>query len=204
MRPFSLITPSIAIDSGAAGWKKYSETQLGFAVDFPADPSLSTGRYHTALARSATAHIFSVKDARAAYVVTVVDLQDSREEGAILLGEAESLLTQLGDVRSISMSRAGGERLVYGRRLTIECRGTRATDPVSPTLEDSLLWFAEITGVECSEHGRLLTNMFFHEDRLYLVQAIPLQYDDDLAAALRFAGSVRFLAASSSRERNPS
>jgi hypothetical protein len=46
-----------------------------------------------------------VKEDHAVYVATVVDLLDRKEEGAILLGEAESILSLLGDVTSISVSR---------------------------------------------------------------------------------------------------
>src|SRR4030095_9452908 len=88
-----------------AAWKEYPQPQLGFVVEFPADPATSTGTYKTTLVPSAMAHIFSVKEEHAVYVATVVDLLDRKEEGATLLGEAESTLSQLGDVTSISSSR---------------------------------------------------------------------------------------------------
>ena len=59
-------------------------------------------------------HIYTVKEEHALYVATVVDLLDRKEEGATLLGEAESSVKGLGDVTSNSTSRvepgrAGGE-----------------------------------------------------------------------------------------------
>ena len=91
MRQFGLILVAtlIACGSAIAAWKAYPQPQLGFIVEFPADPTISTGRYRTVLVQSATAHIFSVKENQALYVTTVVDLPDSKEEGASLLGEAE-------------------------------------------------------------------------------------------------------------------
>ena len=100
MRAIGLIvaTALIASSAAAAAWKEYPQPQLGFVVEFPADPAASTGSYKTTLVPSATTHIYSVKEDQALYVATVVDLLDRKEEGATLLGEAESMMTQLGDV----------------------------------------------------------------------------------------------------------
>src|SRR4030095_1288917 len=146
----------------AAGWKEYPQPQLGFVVEFPSEPSVSTGVYRTGLVATATAHIFSAREDHAVYVATVVDLLDRKEEGAILLGEAESTLSQLGDVTSISTSRVEpGRAAIYGRFITINCRRGRVTDQLGQTADTVRAWFKNITGLECPDRGRLMANMFF-------------------------------------------
>src|SRR5437868_8517641 len=83
-------------------WKEYPQPQLGFVAEFPADPATLAGTYKTTLVTMATSHTFSLKEDNAVYVATVVDLLDRKEEGATLLGEAESMIRQLGDVTSVS------------------------------------------------------------------------------------------------------
>ncbi len=180
----------------AAAWKEYPQRDLGFLVEFPGDPAASTGRYHTGLVQSANAHIFSFKDDQAFYVATVVDFLDRKEEGATLLGEAESNLTLLGDVASISISRVTpGANAQYGQFITIDCKsrtGQRGQGETART------WFKDITGGECPDQGRLVVNAFFTRGRLYLIQGINLPGSEDArlsAAAMRFANSLSFLGA---------
>ena len=193
----------IASSAAAAAWKEYPQPQLGFVVEFPADPAVSTGNYKTGLVAGAPAHIYSVKEEHALYVATVVDLLDRKEEGAILLGEAESTLSQLGDVTSISTSRVEpGRAAIYGRFITINCRSGRVTDQLGQTAETVRAWFKNITGLECPDRSRLMANMFFNRGRLYMIQGINLPSTDDDSsspAALRFANSISFFAADGSR-----
>ena len=189
----------------AAGpaWKEYLQPQFGFVVEFPADPSASTGNYRTGLVPGAVAHIWSVREEHAVYVATAVDLLDRKEEGATLLGEAESTLSQLGDVTSISTSRVEpGRAAIYGRFITINCRKERVTDQLGQTAASVRTWFKNITGEECPDRGRLMANLFFNRGRLYMIQGINLPSTDDTPsspAALRFANSVSFFAADGSR-----
>lgn len=187
----------------AAAWKEYPQPQLGFVVEFPADPAASMGNYKTGLVPSATAHIYSLKEDHAVYVATVVDLLDRKEEGAILLGEAESTLRQLGDVTSISTSRVEpGRAAIYGRFITIDCRSSRVPDQLGQTTATVRAWFKNMTGVECPDRSRLMVNMFFNRGRLYLIQGINLPSKEDGAsgpAALRFANSISFFAADGTR-----
>jgi hypothetical protein len=198
-----ILTALIASTASGAAWKEYPQPQLGFVVEFPADPAVSTGNYKTTLVPSATAHIYSVKEEHALYVATVVDLLDRKEEGAILLGEAESLITQLGDVTSISVSRVEpGRAAVFGRFITIDCRSGRVPDGLGQTAEGIRTWFKNMTGVDCPDRSRLIVNMFFNRGRLYLIQGINLPGTEDAPsgpAALRFSNSISFFAADGSR-----
>jgi hypothetical protein len=205
MRPIGLMIAAALITSTAAAatWKEYPQPQLGFVVEFPADPAASTGNYKTGLVPSAPAHIYSLKEDHALYVATVVDLLDRKEEGATLLGEAEATLSQLGDVTSVSTSRVEpGRAAIYGRFITINCRSGRRTDQLGQTAETVRAWFKNMTGLECPDGSRLMANMFFNRGRLYLVQGINLPSTEDAAsspAALRFANSISFFAADGTR-----
>ena len=153
----------IAGSVDAATWKEYPQPQLGFVVEFPAEPAASTANYRTTLVPSAAVHVFSLKEDRAIYVAAVVDLLDRKEDGAILLGEAESIVSGLGDVTSISVSRVEpGRAAVFGRFLTITCRRGRAQDQLGQTAETVRTWFKSVSNSECPDGGRLMVNMFFN------------------------------------------
>lgn len=205
MRQFGLILAAALIASGseAATWKEYPLPQLGFVVEFPADPATSTGNYRTVLVPSATAHIYSVKEDHAIYVATVVDFLDRKEEGANLLGEAEFNFTMLGDVKGTSTSRVEpGRAAVWGRFVTIDCRSSKVPDQAGQT-QAARTWFKNITGVECPDRSRLTVNMFFNRGRLYLFQGINLPSTEDNSfgpSAMRFANSISFFAADGTRD----
>jgi hypothetical protein len=203
MRTIALAISAMLIASApaAAAWKEYPQPQLGFVVEFPADPANSNGTYKTTLVPSAAAHIYSLRDDQALYIATVVDLMDRKEEGATLLGEAESMLRQLGDVTSVSASRVEpGRAAVFGRFITIACRSAHVSDLLGQTAESVRTWFRNITGSECPDGSHLVVNMFFHRGRLYMIHGINLPGDDVASpAALRFANSISFFAADGSR-----
>lgn len=205
MRPMVFVIAAVLIASSpvVAAWKEYPQPQLGFVVEFPSEPQASTGSYKTTLVPSATSRIFAVKEDHALYVASVIDLLDRKEEGATLLGEAESILGLLGDITSISVSRVEpGRAAIFGRFITINCRSGRASDQLGQTSDTARAWFKNMTGVECPDRSRLMVNMFFNRGRLYLIQGVNLPTTDDASsspAALRFANSVSFLAADGSR-----
>jgi hypothetical protein len=198
-----IVAALVASVPASAAWKEYPQPQLGFVVEFPADPASTTGTYKTTLVQSATAHIYSVKEDHAVYVATVIDLLDRKEEGATLLGEAESLITQLGDVTSISVSRVEpGRAAIFGRFITIDCRSGRVPDALGQTADTVRAWFKNITGVDCPDRSRLIVNMFFNRGRLYLINGINLPNTEDNTfgpSALRFSNSISFFAADGSR-----
>jgi len=200
---FVVAVALLAVAPAVAAWKEYPQPQLGFVVEFPSDPSTSTGNYKTGLVTSAMSHVFSVKEDHAIYVAAVIDLLDRKEEGATLLGEAESFITGLGDVTSISTSRVEpGRAAIYGRFITINCRSSRVPDGLGQTPETVRTWFKNMSGSECPDRSRLMVNLFFNRGRLYLIQGINLPTNEDAVsspAALRFANSISFFAADGSR-----
>jgi hypothetical protein len=204
MRLIGLLLAAVQVMSSTviASWKEYPQPQLGFVVEFPSDPSSAMGTYKTGLVPSATAHIFSVRQEDAIYIATVIDLLDHKEEGATLLGEAESMIRQLGDVTSVSTSRVEpGRAAVFGRFMTLECRSGRPTDLIGQTPESARAWFKGATAADCPDHSRLVVNMFFNRGRLYLIQGLNLPSAEDSLGpgALRFANSISFFAADGTR-----
>jgi hypothetical protein len=189
-----------AVSLPAASWKEYPQPELGFIVEFPADPAASTGSYRTGLVTSASAHIFTIKEDHALYIAGVVDLLDRKDEGATLLGEAESYLSNLGDVTSVSTSRVEpGRAAIYGHFITMDCRDGRVPDQLGQTAATIRTWFKNFTGAECPNGSRLMANIFFNRGRLYMIQGINLPDAPSGPSALRFANSISFFAADGSR-----
>ena len=186
----------------AAAWKEYPTRELGFVVEFPADPMMSRASYKTVLVPDgATAHVYTVKEPNTIFVATVVDLPTRKEEGATLLGEAEYNLTLLGDLSGQSVSRVEpGRAAIFGRFLTVTCRAGRVGGQAGQ-VEGAVAWFKQITGVECPTGARLTSNIFHNRGRLYLISGINLPNGDNNfgPAALRFANSVSFYAPDGTR-----
>jgi hypothetical protein len=197
----TIVALIIACGSAVAAWKEYPQPQFGFVVEFPADPMMSMGNYRTVLVNAAPVHIFSVKEERALYIASVVDMPERKEEGASILGEAEFNLTMLGDVKAISTSRVEpGKDAVWGHFITVDCRKTKVPDQPGQDVA-ARNWFKGNTGVECVDGTRLTVNIFFHRGRLYLIHGINLPNPDDPTfgpSALRFANSVSFFSADGS------
>jgi len=186
----------------AAAWKEYPTRELGFVVEFPADPMMTRASYKTVLVPDgATAHVYTVKETNTIYVATVVDLPDRKEEGATLLGEAEYNLTLLGDLSGQSVSRVEpGRASIFGRFLTVTCRAGRVGGQAGQ-VEGAVAWFKQIAGVECPTGARLTSNIFHNRGRLYLISGINLPNGDNNfgPAALRFTNSISFYAPDGTR-----
>src|SRR6185503_17798658 len=75
----------------AQTWREYRYS--GFAIQFPAEPTIEDGTYSTAEGTTAAARIYSAKSDGALYKVTVADLSRSHQSEAQALGEASGELT---------------------------------------------------------------------------------------------------------------
>jgi hypothetical protein len=201
---FIAVSAVLATAPASAAWKEYPYKDLGFVVEFPDAPNVSSGNYKTVLVESAPVHIYTQKQDGALFVATVVDLQNRSGEGASLVMEAEFNLGLLGEISGNTTSRVEpGKAAVFGRFITIDCKSGRVPDQPGQT-EAAQAWFKAITGTECPERSRLTVNMFFNRGRLYMIQGINLPNKDGESfgpAALRFANSVSFFAADGTRNR---
>lgn len=206
MRLIALLAASAVLAAAPAfgAWKEYPYKDLGFVVEFPDAPSVSSGIYKTVLVDSAPAHIYSQKQDGALFIATVVDLQNRAGEGASLVMEAEFNLGLIGEISGNTTSRVEpGKAAVFGRFITIDCKSGRVPDQPGQT-EAAHAWFKDITGTDCPNGARLTVNMFFNRGRLYMIEGMNLPNKDGESfgpAALRFANSVSFFAADGSRNR---
>lgn len=191
-----LAAASLALVWGTAfaAWKEHPYKDLGFAVEFPDEPAVSTGNYHTVLVGSAPVHIYSRKEADATFVASVVDLQDRAADGASLLIEAEFELSLLGDVSANEVSRVEpGKAAVFGHFITVDCRTDKAPDQPGQN-EAARKWYNAVSGLDCPNKARLTVNLLFTRGRLYMIQGMNDPNADGSTAlspaALRFANSV--------------
>lgn len=202
LREILVAATLLAAGPAVAAWQEYPSPRLGYVVEFPAKPTVTTGKYSSVLVPSATAHISTVKEDHAIYVATVVDLLNRKEEGATILGEAEFNIQLLGDLNGQSISRVEpGRDAIFGRFITIDCRAGKTPDQPGQT-DAARTWFKAITGVDCPDKARLTANIFFNRGRLYLIQGINLPTNEDASfgpAALRFSNSISFYGADGKR-----
>jgi hypothetical protein len=98
----------------AQSWREYRYS--GFAIGFPAEPTIEDGTYATVEGTTAAARIYSAKLDGALYKVTVADLSRSHQSEAQAVGEAIGELTADSDVLVDVPHRVNG---VLGRQLSI-------------------------------------------------------------------------------------
>jgi hypothetical protein len=101
-----------------AEWKSYKYPEYGFGIDFPAQPTVGKGEYRGRLAGRVPATEITAKVGEVTYKATIVDFTKRLADGPTLIGEAEFLLTQDGDVVTDTSARAeAGPKAQYGRRV---------------------------------------------------------------------------------------
>jgi len=171
MRSAFLLGCIIALAAGPAhaAWSEYVYSDLGIAKDFPAPPKMEKGTYKAPLAKEAQETVLSTEQGGVTFKLTVVDFESRAAEGANLLGEAESTLTQGQGTKATLMDIPlydKGANSVYGSTFSIDKKD--------------------------GEHS--LASFFFNKGRLYIVQVIvpagnPNKQSPDLA---RFMPSLRF------------
>lgn len=195
------LTVAAASGTAEAAWREYPHPDLGFILEFPDPPATASGNYKTVLVDAAPVRVFTLKQDFARFTASVVDLQNRKEEGAILLIEAEFNLQLLGDMTGNSISRVEpGKDAVFGHFITINCKAGKIPDQPGQT-ETAQAWFKGISGADCPNGARLTVNMFFHRGRMYLIQGMNLPHEDgnEGPLALRFANAISFYTADGKR-----
>ena len=125
MRLFALAMAAavVAASPAHAAWKSYKYPEYGFGVDFPAQPTVGKGLYRGRLAGRVPATEITAKDGEVTYKATIVDFTSRPLDGPTLLGEAEFLLTQDGDVITDTSARAeAGPKAQYGSRIVTKLK----------------------------------------------------------------------------------
>jgi hypothetical protein len=80
----------------AQTWREYRYS--GFAIRFPAEPTIESGTYATGEGTKVDARIYSVRQAGALYRVTVADLSRAHQKEAQAVSEAIGHLAASGEV----------------------------------------------------------------------------------------------------------
>jgi len=153
--------------SPAWAWQEFIYLDQGFAIQFPARPTVAAAPYASGLAKGLKSNTYSVEDDHVIYRMTSVDLAGQPDRGADFVNEAAYNLMRLGDVLFTDFPRVyQDEKAVYGVTLVVD-----------------------------RENGqRVRTSIYYHKGHLYLADAIvqPARGDKDMTVPSRFDQTVRF------------
>lgn len=171
MRPLSLLIVTIVMAASpamaAAEWQEYLYPQDSFAIQFPAEPSMSTAPYESIVVPGLTANVYFLEFENILFEATVVDLAGRAGQGANLNNEAAYNLQRLGNVVFHDFPRVNNrENATFGHTMVVDVEDGR----------------------------RIRSSTYFANGRFYRVEAIVLPARGDLDQALpsRFDQTLRF------------
>ena len=113
---FVLATFVASAPAAAQGWEEYSYPDYAFSVAFPANPKIETTTYEVADGRSVPAHVYSTRQDKVLFKMTVADLANTGLDEKAVIDHAIKTLSQGATVRVNIPARI---YQVYGRQLTI-------------------------------------------------------------------------------------
>lgn len=150
-----------------ADWREYVYLDRGFAIQFPAPPSITAGTLETALFEDLPASVYSAEFDNVTYRMTVVDLGDRINVSANLLIEVAFNLMREGTLLFTTFPRVyNGEQSAFGVTVV----------------------------VDLPDGNRTRTTLYYRAGRLYRADAIisPERGDMDMATPSRFDQTLRF------------
>jgi hypothetical protein len=119
MRLMMVFSTGIALWVNAAMaevWSEYSYPELGFAVSFPADPTVETIPYQSAGGIVANEVVYTVRQGASIYRVAVADLSNTPIDETAAIEQAIDQLRDDGDIRLDIPARVQRN---YGRQLSV-------------------------------------------------------------------------------------
>lgn len=156
-----------AADATAADWQEYVYPGDHFAIQFPAEPSLSSAPFDTVLATGVTANVYSLEFENILFEATVVELDGLAGRGANFLNEVAYNLQRSGNVIFHDFPRvANRENATFGHTMVVDTEDGR----------------------------RIRSTSYFANGRFYKVSAtvLPARGDLDQAFPSRFDQTIRF------------
>ena len=93
---FVVVVLMFGSPADAQAWREYRYS--GFAIQFPAEPTIERGTYLTAEGATVGARIYSARQAGAFYKVTVADLSSAHQSETRAVSQAVGQLTANGEV----------------------------------------------------------------------------------------------------------
>jgi hypothetical protein len=148
----------------AAQWKPYISHPLGFAFAAPGPMKMEKGKYESPLAGTRDTVTYTFTDDNIEYKAVVIDMRDSANDSARLLGEA---MFQFANGKRLLMDAFGRVDRQYGRKLTIDLP---------------------------NNGGRSLACFYFIDGRIVSLQAtvLPANGDYETPETGRFIDSITF------------
>ena len=114
---FILATFAFSAPAVAQSWEEYSYPEYAISVAFPASPQIETTTYQIADGRSVPARVYSVRQDKGEFKLTVADLANTGLDEKTVLDHAITALSQGATVKLNVPARI---YRVYGRQLTVE------------------------------------------------------------------------------------
>lgn len=103
--------------AAAQSWEEYSYPEYAFSVAFPANPKIEATTYEVADGRSVPARVYSARQDKGQFKMTVADLANTGLDEKAVIDHAIKALSQGATVRVNIPARI---YQVYGRQLTVE------------------------------------------------------------------------------------
>jgi hypothetical protein len=103
--------------AAAQSWQEYSYPDYAFSVAFPANPNIETTTYEVVDGRSVPARVYSARQDKSQFKMTVADLANTGLDEKAVFDHAIKTLSQGATVRVNIPARI---YQAYGRQLTVE------------------------------------------------------------------------------------
>ena len=119
MRSIRFILAAFAFSAPALAqsWEEYSYPEYAISVAFPTNPKIETTTYEIADGRSVPARVYSARQDKGDFKMTIADLASTGLDEKAVIDHAIKRLSQGGTVRVNVPARI---YQVYGRQLTVE------------------------------------------------------------------------------------
>jgi hypothetical protein len=115
--PFILAAFAFSAPAVAQIWEEYSYPEYAISVSFPARPQIETTTYQIAEGRSVPAHVYSVRQDKGEFKLTIADLANTGLDEKAVIDHAVKALSQGATVKVNVPARIYQS---YGRQLTVE------------------------------------------------------------------------------------
>ena len=115
--PFILAAFAFSAPALAQSWEEYSYPEYAISVAFPTNPKIETTTHEVADGRSVPARVYSARQDKGEFKMTVADLANTGLDEKAVIDHAIKRLSQGGTVRVNVPARI---YQVYGRQLTVE------------------------------------------------------------------------------------
>ena len=119
MRIIAVAVAAFVISGPAAaqGWEEFNYPEYAFSVVFPTNPKVETIPYEVADGRMAPARVYSARQDKAEFKMTIADLANTGLDEKAVIDHAVKRLSKIGTVRVNVPARI---YQVYGRQLTVD------------------------------------------------------------------------------------